>query len=338
MDKCYYHPKTASVTMCIGCKMPVCQTCASEGKRGFCEYCMKKVAQVSEKVADIKKTGVVGAAQKVTVSKSSATPPSGRNAKACFHHPELKASTNCPTCNRAFCPACLNSQGLCSHCATREREEADLARARAMPAAPRGAAAWLQPKRLLIGAGGLVGAMILLGVLRHPAPVRTASTSETIAKIHSSDLTAAEKAQLAMLHRQAERAQSLATVPPGGDMGGAAGGSQAFGGEAPRAAAPAGGGYSAPAVEGPIRLALVAPGAGSLVRGGALVRARVSGRPSRVELLVDGDSRSVTNAPPFQFDWDSRSVGNGRHTLTVAAFDGADRQRASASVSVQVSN
>ncbi|MGH9722028.1 MAG: S8 family serine peptidase [Bryobacteraceae bacterium] len=58
---------------------------------------------------------------------------------------------------------------------------------------------------------------------------------------------------------------------------------------------------------------------------------------TRIELHIDGQFSSSTTVSPFSFPWDSRSVANGSHTLTVKAFDAAGNVGSSA-VTVNVSN
>jgi hypothetical protein len=117
MQKCFYHPPNDAATTCIGCKMPVCQGCRDEGKNGFCGQCFKKVSSLGAQVADTKKTGMVSANQKATMVKHMGRPTGPMNVTYCFHHFDVVASGTCATCTRSFCPACLTSTGICTHCA-----------------------------------------------------------------------------------------------------------------------------------------------------------------------------------------------------------------------------
>lgn len=120
MQKCFYHTKADSTGMCIGCKMPICDDCQTD-KKGFCESCLKKVASLGEKIQDMKKTGMVSN-MKATMIKSSSRPTALKNVTYCFHHFDVVAAGTCPTCNRPFCPNCLDPSGQCTHCAAHEEE------------------------------------------------------------------------------------------------------------------------------------------------------------------------------------------------------------------------
>jgi hypothetical protein len=49
--------------------------------------------------------------------------------------------------------------------------------------------------------------------------------------------------------------------------------------------------------------------------------AATAGQPKQVEFLVDGKSQGAKTAPPFAFDWDTSSAGEGAHTLVFRATD-----------------
>lgn len=117
MQKCFYHAKTDAAAMCMGCKMPICATCRDEGKKGFCESCIKKVASLGEQITDTKKTGMVQSVHKATMLKTAGRSTAPKNVTYCFHHFDVVATGTCPSCNRSFCPACINTAGVCSHCA-----------------------------------------------------------------------------------------------------------------------------------------------------------------------------------------------------------------------------
>jgi hypothetical protein len=116
MQKCFYHTAHDAATTCIGCKMPVCTVCRDDGKNGFCGQCFKKVSSLGAQVTDTKKTGMVAASQKATMVKHMGRPTGPVNVSYCFHHFDVVASGTCHTCNRPFCPTCLNEQGVCTHC------------------------------------------------------------------------------------------------------------------------------------------------------------------------------------------------------------------------------
>lgn len=116
MQTCFYHAKSEAAAQCQGCKMPICQACQEDGDRGFCGNCHKKVSSFAEQVNDAKATGHLNPSHKITTIKTAGRPTSQRNVTYCFHHFDVVAAGTCPTCSRPFCPACLDSAGVCSHC------------------------------------------------------------------------------------------------------------------------------------------------------------------------------------------------------------------------------
>lgn len=59
---------------------------------------------------------------------------------------------------------------------------------------------------------------------------------------------------------------------------------------------------------------------------------------AKVELYIDGLLKSTDTASPFNFVWDSTTVGNGFHTILVKAYDLAGNIGTSTTVSVTVNN
>src|SRR5262249_8384147 len=58
-----------------------------------------------------------------------------------------------------------------------------------------------------------------------------------------------------------------------------------------------------------------------------------------VQFFVDGSAAGVEDTTaPYGVQWDTRTVGNGSHTLTARARDGAGNTATSAGVTVNVSN
>jgi hypothetical protein len=339
LQKCYYHGKTDAATVCIGCKMPVCQTCNAEGQKGFCQHCMKKVSTLGERVTDAKKTGFSRADQKATVLKAAPRAP-GRDARYCFHHAEILASAACLTCNRPFCPGCLNTQGTCSHCA--RQNEAEPARGaergrRVVEAPDEEAPAGLPlPKQVAIAA--VVALVVVVGgmsLMKKPADRVRSQTAETLEKLRRNELTPKERALMAQLDKESKNAVSIgdapAAAPPAErDDGGAGAYVPAVsvgGGRSRPASVRTGGGSS-------LRVRVAAP---AVVSGMTTIRASVSGEPERVELLVDGQWAGTSNSPPFTFDWSSEGVRNGRHRVTVTAY-GPDGRRAAGGAVITVRN
>ncbi|MFP5501217.1 MAG: hypothetical protein ACLGIN_01925, partial [Candidatus Sericytochromatia bacterium] len=149
-------------------------TCQAEGKKGFCESCMKKVASLSDRITDMKKTGMVNN-QKATMIKTSSRPTALKNVTYCFHHFDAVATGTCPTCNRPFCPDCLGEAGVCTHCvaldapAPERPERQRPAASRAVKKAPPPASGSNKTMWVAI-AVGLVLLVAFLMADRRPAP------------------------------------------------------------------------------------------------------------------------------------------------------------------------
>jgi hypothetical protein len=211
MQKCFYHAKTDAVTMCMGCKMPVCATCRDEGKKGFCDACMKKVSQLGDQITDTKKTGMVSSVHKATMLKTAGRATGPKNVTYCFHHFDVVAAGTCPTCNRPFCPACLNTAGICSHCArhnpaAQERIFGPNEKGRkimAEVAAEEAKRKW-GPKDYTIAAVTVL-ALIVLWKSFHKPPPPVDPTRETLEKLHNSELTPEQKALLSDINREKKR-------------------------------------------------------------------------------------------------------------------------------------
>ncbi|WP_375756374.1 Ig-like domain-containing protein [Corallococcus exercitus] len=97
----------------------------------------------------------------------------------------------------------------------------------------------------------------------------------------------------------------------------------------------------------PPTVALTSPTAGSTVRGrlGVQTSAQDAGGVKKVELYVDGvlAGNSTGSSPyPTTFNtsvtWDSQTVADGSHTLTIKAYDGTDNTTLSTAIPVTVNN
>jgi hypothetical protein len=355
MQKCFYHAKTDAATMCMGCKMPICANCRDEGKKGFCENCIKKVATLGEQITDTKKTGMVQGAHKATMIKSSGRSTGPKNITYCFHHFDIVASATCPTCNRAFCPACLNSAGICSHCArhnadAQERMFAPNERGRKIleEAAAESARRYWGTKEYVIA--GLVVLVLLIGWKHfHKPTAKIDTTRATLEKLHENDLSADQQAMLDKLQGQKKVDIPEPPVEAAPPVVSAAAGGVAVAGAAmaPNRAAAGGGSRAAGAgramqggrVQGAaaVHVAIVSPGSGSTVHGITPVRIGLSGTPGRIDLLVDGQWSGSINSAPFRFDWASQAVSNGTHQLTLQAL-GEAGVLSQSNITVNVSN
>ncbi len=93
--------------------------------------------------------------------------------------------------------------------------------------------------------------------------------------------------------------------------------------------------------QGP-RVSLATPGDGSTVTGGSVrlaASAEDDRRVEQVDFLVDGAVAGSDTATPFEMNWNSVSVANGTHDITVRATDDAGNQTTtSTAVRVTVDN
>lgn len=85
---------------------------------------------------------------------------------------------------------------------------------------------------------------------------------------------------------------------------------------------------------------LVEPAAGSTLSGQVTLEASATDdrRVDLVQFLVDGNVAASDETAPFGASWDSRSVANGVHAITVKAVDDAGNEATSAATSVTVAN
>lgn len=350
MQKCFYHAKTDAVTMCMGCKMPICATCRDEGRKGFCESCMKKVASLGDQITDTKKTGMVQSLRKATMLKSTGRATGPKNVTYCFHHFDIVASGTCPTCNRAFCPACLNTAGVCSHCArhnpeAQERIFGPNEKGRKIleeVAAEEAKRRWGTKEYVIAGACVLV--LIVAWKHFHKPPPKVDTTQETLDRLRENELTPEQKAMLAKLQGQKKvDIQVPVETPLPGAVAetrttAAVAGATVVGGSRGVAARPvAVSGGARPVAAVPVRVSVRLPGSGATVRGVTPISVGVSGTPGRIDLLVDGEWSGTINSTPYRFDWASQAVGNGPHRLTVQAL-GEAGVLSQSSVTVTVNN
>ena len=296
MQMCFYHTKSDATGMCIGCKMPICDACQTD-KKGFCESCLKKVASLGEKIQDMKKTGMVSN-MKATMIKSSSRPTALKNVTYCFHHFDVVAGGTCPSCNRPFCPSCLDPSGQCTHCAAHQAEDVEEEAYSPEPRPVRPAAAAPRPVRP-------APAKAKKG---NPAPVAFSIGAALVIAFVGYNLT------------------KRATPKPATTVSTAAGskGSVLAHGQSS-------------AAQGPVSVAIAAPIAGETVSGIATIKASVTGSPDRIELLVDGEWQGAVNAAPYHFQWASQAVPNGTHKVTLVAVSAAG-EKSESSVELQVKN
>lgn len=75
---------------------------------------------------------------------------------------------------------------------------------------------------------------------------------------------------------------------------------------------------------------------GAVVQNTAILVIQVSSQVLWINVYVDG--RYLTSSPPYNFTWDSTSVSDGSHTISIKAFNSSDRQIGDNSVTVTVDN
>lgn len=322
MEKCYYHPRSAAATKCVGCKMAVCATCRDEGHKGLCDACVKKKATLTD-TRDSREA----ARERSAAASLGSRPGTGTRSDViyCFRHQDIRASASCATCSRAYCPACLNTSGVCGVCARTNKDAQAMAfgpneRGRAILAeqAAEEAKKRLGPREYMV----VVGMVLALGVswkLMQPKIQKVDQTGETLQRVKANDLSAAEAAMLASIRK--EKKVVLRDPPPkpraatGGAVSyrGATGGAAAGGGNSGGAAS--GGGFSAEALE----IRAVEPADGTIVGGSAVIRAAIAGSPSRVVCEVDGVAIGRSSGAAPRFGWNTRAAGNGPHSVTITA-------------------
>jgi peptidoglycan/xylan/chitin deacetylase (PgdA/CDA1 family) len=89
-------------------------------------------------------------------------------------------------------------------------------------------------------------------------------------------------------------------------------------------------------------VSVTAPAGGATVSGTTALTASASDSKSTitsVQFKVDGNNVGTADTTsPYSFDWDSKSVANGSHTITAVATNSANLSTTSASVTVTVNN
>ena len=85
---------------------------------------------------------------------------------------------------------------------------------------------------------------------------------------------------------------------------------------------------------------ITAPANNATVSGTVTVTASASDnvRVTRVEFYVNGSLKTTDSAGPYNYVWDTRTVANGRYTLTAKAYDAAGNVGQSTNIVVTVNN
>lgn len=78
------------------------------------------------------------------------------------------------------------------------------------------------------------------------------------------------------------------------------------------------------------------PSAGAEVSGAVPVNVQVGSNVEWVDVYIDG--KYWTSSPPYDFTWESTSVSDGNHTISVSAFDSNNQPVGEASTNVSVAN
>jgi len=87
-------------------------------------------------------------------------------------------------------------------------------------------------------------------------------------------------------------------------------------------------------------VSITAPANGATVSGAINVTASASDNVGvvGVQFLLDGVVRADDTSAPYSIPWDTRTVGDGAHSISAIARDAAGNTRASSTISVTVSN
>ena len=90
----------------------------------------------------------------------------------------------------------------------------------------------------------------------------------------------------------------------------------------------------------PPTVSITSPTGGSTVSGSVTISVTASDNVgvTRVDARVNGVTIGTSNAPPYQFGWNSTSVANGTASLSAVAYDAAGNIGASSAVTVSVYN
>lgn len=332
MDTCKYHSKTRAVMTCLRCKCLVCATCRDEGERGVCGPCLtsqnsdaeipqstgkgsvKFFSRLPQGTEAEKKKEILPPGPPRRLPASEANVRSRRNDLVyCSNHLEMRATGPCLVCGRPFCPACVNTKGICGRCAL---ENEDVLR----QAFPTEFSAKAHTERS--GAGILfrvvvsllsVGGLAWLGwrITHPPAPPASVAVSRG-ADAPRTTLTDSERAFLARLKRE-KRVEMKDTAAPPRSAGKTRASAVAANQEARAHAA------RPEAVVGPVVFQAVAPMDGAIVGGVSYIRASLSGAPTRVVCEVDGVVLGAAPGVSPVFSWDTRKSGNGPHIVTLTA-------------------
>lgn len=91
----------------------------------------------------------------------------------------------------------------------------------------------------------------------------------------------------------------------------------------------------------PPSVSVSTPAPGAMVSGSSVALSAAASSPgtvSQVQFFVDGTPTGTASQAPWQVTWNSASVGNGNHTITARATDGAGNSATSAGLTVTVNN
>lgn len=85
---------------------------------------------------------------------------------------------------------------------------------------------------------------------------------------------------------------------------------------------------------------MTSPAAGASLKGTVPITGTASDNVAvtKVELLVDGGVKATNNSGSANFNWASTGVGDGRHTMSLRAFDAAGNPATSPPITVTVNN
>jgi hypothetical protein len=315
METCYYHPDAKAKSQCPECTMPICDRCRLDGDMQRCAACAEIVAQGGH-----------------------AGPPMGGNMDyeqpMCTNHATLAADMQCLNCFRPFCLSCA-STGYCPDCAPQFVSKQGAAQYASQAAAP---APQYDYAPAEMGYGetydqvgytdpGVGGGFDLAGSYLDDGPPAPSPPPRPRKPAGASGAKKGGTGNMAGGggKKKAPAKKGGGSKPPIGAIVGllvvlglAGGGYYAYSnGMIP--VGNAGGGEEA--ANFPTKVSITSP-KGTKVAGGQVIKLKVASEDmvERVELTVDGKYWGKFKEPPFESDWPTSLLPNGKHKVSVKVF------------------
>jgi len=229
----------------------------------------------------------------------------------CVNHDRIRSVSACPSCRRRFCATCLNTQGTCFSCAQRAIDRAVQKESRTKSLEGKLKRQRQKRRQMTRRVGIVAGVMFLLVV------------ASIIYRGHLPFMGPREEVRMGGLaprkvydaDRRVQQGSRIWKAPTGKTQGAA--------------------GAGLPPAPGVV--AVGRPAEGARVSGRTVIDARIAqGVPQKVELYVNGTWLGVSDHAPYQFVWDTRSIGSGPARIEIVAYGFDGSLRRSSPVSVQV--